>query len=518
MESQMTSPAVRGRGRAAVAAGAVVSLVVTAAVTVVGPPAASAAVVDTSAWYELVARHSGKALEVSGAATGDGAPLVQWTRSGAAAQQWQFVDSGGGWYRLRARHSGRVVDVADQSTADGAPVVQWSDNNGANQQFRLVDSDAGHVRLINRNSGKALDVNGRATTDGARIIQWPDNSGTNQQWQLVRVGGPPPGSPPPTTPPPAGPYAGYLFSYFTGEGSATGERVHFALSDGDNPLRWRELNRGQPVLTSTVGTQGVRDPFIIRSPDGTRFYQIATDLRMYGSGDWDGAQRRGSRSLVVWESTDLVNWTDHRLVRVAPDTAGNVWAPEAFHDRSTGEFVVFWASKIYAANDPGHTGSTHNRMMYATTRDFRTFSAAREWFNPGYSVIDSTIVEHNGGYYRYTKDERGNSASAPCGKFIMADRSTSVLSTSYQPIATCIGRGAISQGEGPLVFRSNTEQRWYMFVDEFGGRGYVPFETTNLDSGQWTVSSGYALPASPRHGTVLPVTRAEYDRLLQRFG
>jgi hypothetical protein len=221
---------------------------------------------------------------------------------------------------------------------------------------------------------------------------------------------------------------------------------------------------------------------------------------------------------MVWESTDLVNWTNQRLVRVSPDTAGNTWAPEAFYDRTLGQYVVFWASKIYAANDPGHTGSTHNRMMYATTSDFRTFSEPKVWIDPGYSVIDSTVLERDGTYYRFTKDERGNSGSSPCGKFVTAERSTSLLDTSWDLIADCVGKGSISQGEGPTVFKSNTEEKWYLFIDEFGGRGYVPFESTDPASGRWTLSTNYQLPARPRHGTVLPVTQAEYDRLLAAYG
>lgn len=310
-------------------------------------------------------------------------------------------------------------------------------------------------------------------------------------------------------------YAGYLFTYFTGEGTPNGEQIYFALSRGNDPLHWRQLNNGNPVLTSTLGDRGVRDPFIIRSPRGDRFFLIATDLRIFGNGDWDAAQRTGSKSIMVWESTNLVRWTDQRLVKVSPDTAGNTWAPEAFYDESLGAFVVFWASKIYAEDDPEHTGSTYNRMMYATTRDFRTFSAPRVWKDPGYSVIDSTVIKHDGTYYRFTKDERNPSSSGPCGKFIIAERSRSILDPEYDLVAECIGRGAISRGEGPTVFKSNTEDRWYLFIDEFGGRGYVPFESTDLGSGRWTVSSGYALPTSPRHGTVLPVTRAEYDRLLR---
>lgn len=311
-------------------------------------------------------------------------------------------------------------------------------------------------------------------------------------------------------------FTGYLFSYFTSE-DANGEQVYFALSQGNDPLNWRELNGGNPVLTSTLGEQGVRDPFIIRSPEGDKFYQIATDLKIYGDGNWDAAQRTGSRSIMVWESLDLINWTNQRLVKVSPDTAGNTWAPEAFYDDTIGAYVILWAANLYAEDDPDHTGSTYNRMMYATTRDFHTFSEPQVWKDPGYSVIDSTVVKHGDTYYRFTKDERDNTSSTPCGKFIIEEKATSLLDLDWDVIAECIGSGAVSRGEGPLIFKSNTEERWYLFVDEFGDRGYVPFESTDLESGEWTMSSSYSLPSRPRHGTVLPVTAAEYARLLQAY-
>ncbi|MFF3935224.1 family 43 glycosylhydrolase [Streptomyces phaeofaciens] len=308
---------------------------------------------------------------------------------------------------------------------------------------------------------------------------------------------------------------GYMFSYFTGEGTANGEQLYAALSKGNDPLNWRELNDGEPVLTSTLGEQGLRDPFIIRSPEGDKFYQIATDLRIYGNGDWDAAQRTGSRSIMVWESTDLVHWTDQRLVRVSPDSAGNTWAPEAYYDSERGEYVVFWASKLYA--DEAHSGDTYNRMMYATTRDFYTFSEPEVWIDRGYSVIDSTVIQHDGTYFRLSKDERNNSSSTPNSKFIFEERSDSLLDLSWDAVAEGIGKGAMNAAEGPLVFKSNTEEKWYAFLDEFGGRGYLPFETTDLASGTWTPSTDYDLPARPRHGTVLPVTQAEYDRLLRAY-
>ncbi|MFD5322258.1 endo-1,4-beta-xylanase [Streptomyces sp. NPDC127098] len=144
--------------------------------------------IDTGAWYVLVNRNSGKALDVYNLATNDGARITQWSRNDQAQQQWQFVDSGGGYYRVRSRHSGKVLDVYNFSTADGGNIVQWADNNTANQQFQVLDSGGGYVRLINRNSGRAVEVQGAATNDGANVVQYADWGGANQQWQLVRVG------------------------------------------------------------------------------------------------------------------------------------------------------------------------------------------------------------------------------------------------------------------------------------------------------------------------------------------
>ncbi|MEV4109682.1 non-reducing end alpha-L-arabinofuranosidase family hydrolase, partial [Nonomuraea sp. NPDC049695] len=150
---------------------------------------ANAATVDTNAWYVLVNRSSGKALDVYNLSTADGGRITQWTRNDQNQQQWQFVDSGGGYYRIKSRHSGKVLDVYNFSTANGGAIVQWADGNGTNQQWGLADSSDGYVRFISRHSNKALEVQGASTADGANIVQYDDWGGTNQQWQLVKVDG-----------------------------------------------------------------------------------------------------------------------------------------------------------------------------------------------------------------------------------------------------------------------------------------------------------------------------------------
>ncbi|UZX03330.1 family 43 glycosylhydrolase [Arthrobacter sp. CDRTa11] len=319
--------------------------------------------------------------------------------------------------------------------------------------------------------------------------------------------------------PAVAPYAGYAFAYFTGN-SIAGENIYMAASRGNDALHWDETNGGKPILTSTMGTKGLRDPFVIRAPEGDKFYMIATDLSIGSGTSWDSSQRQGSQYLEVWESYDLKNWSEQRHVKVSPATAGNTWAPEAYYDQGIGAYVVFWASKIYAENDPGHTAGVVNKMMYSTTRDFRTFSEAKVWNDPGTSVIDSTVIKDKDTYYRFTKDEGGVSGCVD----IMQEKSNNLLAVdlpgsnprNWALQSSCIGKNAGTAAvEGPTVFKSNTEEKFYLFLDEFGGRGYIPLESPSLETPAWKLSANYDLPASPRHGTVLPVTQTELDALRQ---
>ncbi|ANP71333.1 family 43 glycosylhydrolase [Cryobacterium arcticum] len=318
-----------------------------------------------------------------------------------------------------------------------------------------------------------------------------------------------------------GDYEGYAFAYFTGN-SLEGENIYLAASEGNNALDWNELNNGQPVLRSTEGTKGLRDPFIIRSPEGDTFYLIATDLSIGSGTSWGDSVRTGSQYLEVWESHDLVNWTDQRHVKVAPDNAGNTWAPEAYYDDTIGAYVVFWASSLYADTDPGHTGSSYHRMMYVTTRDFVSFSTPEVWQDQGVSRIDSTVLKADDVYYRFTKDE--GAGGTGCTDIIQ-ESSTELRATleSWTQVDSCIGKKAnTSAVEGPTAFQANpgdvNGDKTYLFVDEYGGRGYIPLQTDDIAHPDWKVAPKYDLPASPRHGTVIPVTAAELETLTEELG
>lgn len=151
---------------------------------------ASAATIDTGAYYVLKNRGSGKVLDIYDKSKADGAIVDQWTENDGDWQQFQFLDMGSGYYRLKAKHSSKVVNVANASKADGAAVVQSTgDSKAASQQFEVLDMGSGYVRFKNRNSGKVLNVSGASAADGAAVVQSTgDSKATSQQWALVKIG------------------------------------------------------------------------------------------------------------------------------------------------------------------------------------------------------------------------------------------------------------------------------------------------------------------------------------------
>jgi hypothetical protein len=71
--------------------------------------------------------------------------------------------------------------------------------------------------------------------------------------------------------------AGYLGVFFLG----ADPYVYFYLSNGNDPVSFKALNGGSPVIRPTKGTGGVRDPTIIPgggSEAGKKWYIIGTDL------------------------------------------------------------------------------------------------------------------------------------------------------------------------------------------------------------------------------------------------
>ncbi|WP_081323108.1 immunoglobulin-like domain-containing protein [Microbacterium testaceum] len=326
-------------------------------------------------------------------------------------------------------------------------------------------------------------------------------------------------------------YEAYLFAYFTGD-SLSGEQIRFATSDGNDALRWKNLNGAQPVIESTKGTRGLRDPFIMRSHEGDRFFLLATDLSVGRTG-WSGSIDRGSQYLEIWESTDLVNWSEQRHVKVNLPNAGMTWAPEAFYDPTIQSYVVYYTSSLYTDDTRTVGDGNGPQIMTTITRDFRTFSTPQPWFKAsdvpglvkGSGLIDSTILKDGETYYRFTK---ATEASGCPSADIIGQKSTNLRATTasgaWTLFDTCIGRTAgTPEVEGPSAFLANpgdvNKNKYMLWVDNFFGVGYIPLMTNSLEGDvRWTYPSSFSLPASPRHGSVMPITREERDVLAGKWG
>ncbi|MFF6912971.1 AbfB domain-containing protein [Streptomyces sp. NPDC012466] len=304
---------------------------------------------------------------------------------------------------------------------------------------------------------------------------------------------------------------GYLMTHFIGEGS-TGQQIYFSHStDG---LNWSDLNGGGMTLRSTVGTRGVRDPALVRAPGGDKYWIIATDLCIGCGQSWDDSMNNGSRNLVVWESTDLVTWSQPWLLNVAgaiPD-GRNAWAPEAIWNSETNDYVLYWATNATRG------GVLKHRIYYARTTDFRTITTPQLYIDrPGtQNIIDTQIVEVPSGVgdFRYVRASGDGQ--------ITLEGSNSILGT-WTDLGNLSGIGLTgSQVEGPMWMKFRDRDEWTLYLDQYAsGRGYMPVTTTNPSA-----AGTYRLPASgsynlggtkKRHGSILNLTAAEESRVLSRW-
>lgn len=299
--------------------------------------------------------------------------------------------------------------------------------------------------------------------------------------------------------------AGYLFVHFIGE-EKDGEQIYFSLSrDG---LHWKDLNNGRPMLYSRIGTCGVRDPFLVRNPINRTFYLIATDLRIEAGKGWEAAREEGSRSLIIWESKDLVNWSKERSYLIGIPGAGCVWAPEALYDQEKKAFLVFFAS---LTKKEGEMEGKH-KIYAAYTEDFVSFSETFLYMEKESHVIDTTILESGGRYYRVSKDEME--------KTLILEVSDSLMGEFVQIQSPVLS--ALKGVEGPEGYLLPDGTTWCLIADQFAtGKGYLPMVTKDLASGNFRILAPeeYDLGENrKRHGGILKITDEECERLLAWFG
>ena len=303
----------------------------------------------------------------------------------------------------------------------------------------------------------------------------------------------------------------YLFVHFKEKRTPDGEQVYFGISrDG---FHWETVNDGDPVLWSYEGDKGVRDFTITRTREG-KFVILATDLSLsYGmpyqyEHSWAKVARNGSKCLVMWQSEDLIRWSDQKMLELGDENFGCLWAPDIIYDSEKEDYVIHWSSS-HSSNQFGPKG-----IFYSRTKDFEHFTEPALLYRKedGGPVIDSAMYEEDGQYYCFLKSEgnpsriilvKGSCVTGPFTRVAEFDKSMEVLEEGLY--------------EAPTAFKTS-DGRWCLMLDFYGcgeeGQGYVPFLSDSLESGRFVRSDAdFSFPYGFKHGTVLSITDEEYERL-----
>lgn len=295
-------------------------------------------------------------------------------------------------------------------------------------------------------------------------------------------------------------FVGYLFTYFTG-GSPRGEQINFAISkDGYN---YFALNGNRPVINSAdiSSTGGVRDPHILRKEDGNSFYMVVTD--MVSANGWDS-----NRAMVLMKSDDLVNWSSS-IVNIQQRYSGHedlkrVWAPQTIYDAEAGKYMVYWSMKH---------GDGPDVIYYAYANDDFTDleSEPKQLFFPenGKSCIDGDIILKDGVYHLFYKTE-GH------GDGIKTATSTSLTSGKWEEQPGYKQQTSKSV-EGSCVFKLIGSDTYILLYDVYRDRQYQFCASTDLENFT-AIDDEISMDFHPRHGTVMPITKAELERLTEKWG
>jgi hypothetical protein len=316
---------------------------------------------------------------------------------------------------------------------------------------------------------------------------------------------------------------GYLYVYFRANIYGDGESQHIHMSVSKDGLFFEELNNNEPILKAELGTKGVRDPHLFKSVIDGKYYLIATDLDA-NKGDWGQYAFNGSKLMAVWKSDDLIKWTPQKLVKVAADNGCCMWAPKVCYDKENDNYVVAFSSGVIGVN--------RLKIHYVTTRDFETFSEPKilkdveentegvknlgtEEVSDLITFIDSTTIEVDDTYYRFTKREQDITILLEKGKSLLG---------KFENVKNIIaGEYGV---EGPGIYKLNNVDKWILLMDGYcgpnAGKGYFPLIAENVEdlaSGNFRrlKEDEFRMPNGAKHGSIISISEDEYNELIKKY-
>ncbi len=281
-----------------------------------------------------------------------------------------------------------------------------------------------------------------------------------------------------------------MFSYF----KEYGDGLHLAWSE--DGFEWRALNNDHVFLKPEAGKEKLmRDPFITFGQDGM-FHLVWTS----------GWHEKG---IGYASSKDLINWSPQQILGVMAHEVDsrNCWAPEIFFHEADRNYLIYWATSIPGrfpqTDHMGDDGFNH-RMYYVITRDFKTFSKAKVFFDVGFNVIDATVVKDDNRYLMFMKNETLN----PCEKNIRLSVSNDLFK-GFAKVSAPITGDYWAEGPSAIKISGN----WFVYFDKYKLNKIGGVRSADLKIWQ-DISDQVCFPQGAQHGSVFTVPFARVKHLL----
>ena len=270
----------------------------------------------------------------------------------------------------------------------------------------------------------------------------------------------------------------YLFTSFH-EPANEGLRLLYSY-DG---YAWNDLNK--IFIAPQVGSKVMRDPSMIQSRDGN-FHLVWTS-------GW-----KEDKGFGYATSKDLVHWSEQKFipVRQHEDSVVNVWAPEIFNDMEKDQFIIVWASTIPYRFPKGEEDEHNNhRLYYTVTKDFKTFSPAKLFFDPGFSSIDAVLLQQD--HEKYVQVLKDNTRPNRNLKVAFSNDPLGPYANTSQPFTE-------NFIEGPTVVKVKDE--WLIYFDSYRKKIYGAMKTKDFKSFT-DITSRVSVPEGHKHGTIVTVKK-----------
>ena len=133
--------------------------------------------------YYIINEASGKALDVSGVSTSNGANVHQWSYGGGLNQQWIAQHVSGNTFELVSLNSGSCLDADNGS--DNAH--QWACEGNTNQQWVIEGQSDGTYLIRTKTGNEVLEVQGGSANNGANVRTASSVNNNRQKWRFNDV-------------------------------------------------------------------------------------------------------------------------------------------------------------------------------------------------------------------------------------------------------------------------------------------------------------------------------------------